>query len=513
MKSIYSQKWLFYIIPFLLFSYFNQAQHAEFNYGNRWRLGLNVGNIKLFSDLSDNKPGSAGGFTIEKGFTNDSKSVLGFDLRYRFLGGSATGLDTRVNTYVQNNEALNGINNTAANYTSVGYFFNNYRTTIIANDLELKVGFNRLLERKRIHLYFWGGAGLTYFNTKVDALHSGSVYDFSSLDTTGGSVPSSQLSLFDGKYETDANGNSGVGKLKFGPTFGFGIGYKFTRHFSLIFESKLNFPGSDLMDGENSFQKANPWSATNDYLRYSTLKFLFTLGRGSSSASNTNSNPNNYTNVNTAPPDVIIVSPSQNPYTSPVNNVQIYATVKNVSTAAGISVQINGIPFSNFNYTPSSGALSFSTFLQSGANTIVIRGTNNYGSDVETLVVNWNQVSDVRPPVVTIYNPVNNSTVQSTQINVTGNVKNVSFQNQVSVNVNGTIINNFSFNPSNGDVAFAANLLQGNNTITISGTNQYGNDSKSVFVYVNAGFTALQKPVITILNPPNPGYEIGRAHV
>jgi hypothetical protein len=500
------KKSLLFILS-VLFSLSFFAQQAEFSYGNRWRFGLNLGGTWLASDMK-NYGGVGGGFTIEKGLTRSKTAPLYFDLRYRFLAGSAYGSDTRVNHLISNNDALNGKNDSTSNYfASPGYFFNNYKTTIRSHDLELKVGLNGLLQKHKVHLYVWGGIGVTKFNTKIDALDAaGSMYSFSGLDTTGGKVGASALNFMDHKYETNADGNSGTGIVKFSPSLGIGFGYKFSNHFSLIFEHKVTFPGSDLMDGEKNYQRKNFWSASNDYYHYSGAKLLFTLGGGGGGTYTPNPN-NNYVSTPTSPPDVTIISPSVNPYTSPANSVQIYANVKNVTDVNGVSVKVNGMPFSSFNFTPGSGAISFSTQLQNGSNTISITGTNAYGTDTEVINVNWNVAPSGIPPAVNISTPANNSNVQSSSVNVSATVRNVSQSSQVTVLVNGVSISSFNFNAANGEVSFPANIIPGVNTITISGTNQYGNDSKSLTLNQPVTNVVIAKPVITITNPPYSGYQ------
>ncbi|MBC7863833.1 MAG: hypothetical protein IAF38_12735 [Bacteroidia bacterium] len=508
MKSSYKLKKTLSLVLFVFLFSNLFSQQTEFNYGNRWRFGLNIGGTWLASDLK-NQAGLAGGFTIEKGLTKSKTAPLYFDLRYRFLSGNTYGLDGRVNRLIGTNKAVNGANDSVANYfSSPGYFFSNYRTHITQNDLELKVGFNQLLQKHKIHLYIWGGVGLTKFTTKVDALNSfGSKYNFSGVDTSSAGGATADLStLLDHKYETYGDGMTSKGVLKFSPSLGIGFGYKFSNHFSLILEHKVTFPGTDILDGEQHLQKTtNVWSKTNDYYHYSGLKMLFTFGKASGGGTYTNNN--NYTTVNNRPPEVTVISPSSNPYTSPVNNVQVYANVKNVTDASGISVTVNGAAFSNYNFTTGSGALSFSTLLQNGSNTVVIRGTNPYGTNSATVTINYNVTPQGTGPVVNISSPSNGSTVTATLMTVNANVREVTQAGQVNVNVNNVPVTNFTFNPSNGDVSFVANLNSGNNSIYVGGTNQYGNDSKTVNVYMNTGFSALPKPVITITNPVTPGYQ------
>ncbi|MFN5182150.1 MAG: hypothetical protein ACK5D5_03895, partial [Bacteroidota bacterium] len=496
-----------YLFLFLILTGISYAQQLEYSYGNAWRLGLNFGGTRVTSDLSNNYTRGAIGFTIEKGLTKSEMSPLSFDLRYRFLSGSASGKDTRINDSLLGNGALDGTNNSPDYLNNGGVFINNYRTFIIENDLELKVGLNRLLRKRKIHLYFWGGLGLASFNTKVDALDiSGNRYDFSNFSSLNPVPINSQNGIFDGTYETNANGNNGSGIVKFAPSCGFGIGYKFSRFFSIIYEHKLTFPGSDLMDGESNFHLQNKWTEKNDYFTYGACKLLFSFGRGGKNTNNTYTNHNTYTNVSGLPPEVKIISPSQNSFASNSNVLQVFANVKYVSDQSGVSVTVNGNPFYGFSFTSTSGTLSFNTNLLNGNNVIIITGTNNFGTDSEVLNVSWNQQPTGQPPIVNITTPLNNFSTQNSPINVNALVSNVSQSNQIYVNVNGSTISNFIFNPSNSSVNFMTNLNQGNNTITVSANNSFGNDSKSINVYYSLGFSTINPPTVTITNPTYAGF-------
>ena len=499
------KKSLFFLL--LVSGYFLNAQQTEYSYGKSWRFGLNFGVTKVTSDLTNDYSRGAGGFTIEKGLTSNEKSLLSFDLRYRFLKGSAIGKDTRKNNLLEDNKALNGVNNVQSDYlNNGGFFLNNYKTSILESDLELKIGLNSLLRRKKIHLYFWGGVGFARIDTKIDALDQlGNRYDFSSFSSSQ-SVALENQNMFDGNYESSANGNDGTGFLAFSPSGGFGIGYKFSRFFSLIYEHKLTFPASDLVDGEKNYSLQNKWTKYNDYFTYGACKLLFSFGKSDNSSVSTYSNPNIYSNVNNLPPDVKIISPSQSSYSSPNSSVQVYANVKNVTDQSGVSVSVNGTPFYGFNFTPVSGAVSFVANLNNGNNVIVVSASNNSGTDSEVLNVSWIPANSGTPPKVNIYSPINNSSTQSSTVNVNANVSNVAQFNQVQVTVNGNSLTNFLFNPSNGDVNFMASLSQGNNIITVAGTNQFGNDYKTINIYQSAGFTSVPAPVVTILNPPYQGF-------
>jgi hypothetical protein len=115
-------------------------------------------------------------------------------------------------------------------------------------------------------------------------------------------------------------------------------------------------------------------------------------------------------------------------------------------------------------------------------------------------------------PVVSFMDPGNYSTeTTAASFNIIGSVMYVTAGNQITVTVNGVNINSFTFNAATKVVNFLAMLQLGYNTITITGTNSAGSDTKSVIinhkqegrppkVYISnpssSPFTSLQNNVI-----------------
>ena len=73
--------------------------------------------------------------------------------------------------------------------------------------------------------------------------------------------------------------------------------------------------------------------------------------------------------------------------------------------------------------------------------------------------------------------------------------------------MNGTNIPNFQFNGSSSTVSFAANLIEGTNIITITGTNTAGVDSETQTIIYQKPVVVLP-PVVTYINPPTSGLEV-----
>ncbi len=183
--------------------------------------------------------------------------------------------------------------------------------------------------------------------------------------------------------------------------------------------------------------------------------------------------------LDTIPPQI-----SLNPVPSITNNPNI-AITGSVSDANPItSFVINGNPVILTNNT-------FTTTLNllEGNNTITIVATDsagNTGSASTTILL------DTAPPVVTISSPVNNTTLNTPSITVTGTASDtLSGLSSVSVNGINTQITGETYTVSN------IQLTEGSNTITATASDKAGNTATSS-ITVNLDTTA---PVISITSP------------
>lgn len=212
-----------------------------------------------------------------------------------------------------------------------------------------------------------------------------------------------------------------------------------------------------------------------------------------------------------AKPIVTFATPNLLSSISSTATQNVSATVLNVTGSSQVSVLVNGAAVNNFTYN--NGSVTFVANLNLGNNTISISGTNAVGNDSKTVSVLYKKIVDggtgttlQQKPVVTFINPGQQSSLSSNEVqNVSASVTNVTSASQITVLVNGTNLSNFTYN--NGNVSFATNLILGNNTIVVTGTNAVGNDSKSISILykkvadVGTGTTLQQKPVVTFVSP------------
>ena len=184
-------------------------------------------------------------------------------------------------------------------------------------------------------------------------------------------------------------------------------------------------------------------------------------------------------------PTIQVTSPVQNPWTSPVNKVNIAAVIKHVSNSSGISFTVNGQNYPAFSFSGTSFSAS-NIPLNYGNNVLTIRATNSAGQASALVSVLYNQPTGSKPQV-TITSPANGSQTTISRTNITAIVKNVTSKNNISLKVNGISYNNFSFS---GTSLSASNipLRLGSNTILIVASNGSGQASAmSTVQYSKAG--------------------------
>lgn len=206
-----------------------------------------------------------------------------------------------------------------------------------------------------------------------------------------------------------------------------------------------------------------------------------------------------YNRVAPKPPVVTITNPGTNPYET--NNAQFNfsATVLNVTQKSQIKVTLNGQNLTNFNYTAANNGVTATLALVQGANVVTVTGTNSDGTDAKQTTIVYKPVQTIQPPVVTFTNPnVNPYSVSSANYTVTVSVVNVTQQSGVNVVVNGVNVTNFTF--ANQVVTFPVVLIEGANTVSVTGTNTAGTDSKTTTILYRKPVT-VQPPIVTFVNP------------
>lgn len=180
-------------------------------------------------------------------------------------------------------------------------------------------------------------------------------------------------------------------------------------------------------------------------------------------------------------PEVDIIKPNNDPYTSTNSSVGIVAVVQNVDSKSDITFKVNGRTTNSFTYSALSGKVTANVSLENGNNNIDIKATNSAGSDSDDTVIKYNkpnrstntsQFNGVETPTVKITQPNKSPfTVSNTQVAILATITNVPSKNNITFKVNGKNIRNFDYNPNSKAFEGVINLRKGDNNIVITGRN------------------------------------------
>ncbi len=242
---------------------------------------------------------------------------------------------------------------------------------------------------------------------------------------------------------------------------------------------KLNY-SANLIQGQNTFTV----TAINDFGRAEDRTIIIY-------------NPQ----VTVNPPQVTFVNPSRANTTVNIASYNLTATVLNVDSKQNTSLFVNGVSYNNYNFNASSNQLTSVLSLVPGKNVVTVTGTNTVGTDSESTFIIYREVVTGNPPEVSIVVPaLNPFQTNINTANVTATVLNVTARNNITVSINGSVINNFNY--SNNRVTLTTNLIIGNNIVSIRGTNQFGQDEAQTTIIYNP-VNNIQPPIVNIFSPNN----------
>lgn len=211
----------------------------------------------------------------------------------------------------------------------------------------------------------------------------------------------------------------------------------------------------------------------------------------------------NYDMPAPTPPIVTITRPSYQPHYTATASYSFKARVLNVDQKSQITVKLNGTTLSNFTYSSATKEVNASLSLVEGQNTVHISATNNDGSDSKSTVIVFEPPVTQLPPLVTYIIPETSPETTENEIAIiSASVDHVNQGNQIYVTMNGVTVTDFVFNPQTNGVNFTRTLQPGANTVTITGTNEAGSDTKTTIIIYNKRDVGVP-PVVTYIDPVN----------
>jgi hypothetical protein len=480
-----------YIVLFLLFSSFINAQKVDYDQSSKWFWGLNLGGTWQTTDVS-NKTGAGWGIIIGKSYNYNYGKPFSFDIRARYLNGNWYGQDS-------DSSKLSGLEKGSALYgyqNGLGYTYHNYKSNVHRLALELAIHLNALTQRTGLDPYVFGGVGITWNRTY------GNLTDSSNLLTSPTLYNYTQNGIsnisFDNSYETALDGYSNY-RANFMPSLGFGLGYHIRKRTTIGFEHKTTFTLKDNFDAVNSTLPRSK----NDLYHYTSLYLKFRLrARGSVGGSSTNNN----TNFNTSCPLPIINIISQNNQTTNQGVFKIQATISNVSSSNFIKLTgANNLQLP-FIYNSATKNFEATVNLTQGANTFYIKADNNCGNDNKSITINYNNCS---LPSGSFTNPINGQvSVQSPNYVISALLNGIQNASNIAIYQNGTKLITQSFNVNSGVVQANVILQAGVNNFRIDLTNACGTSSLTTTVNYNNCIA----PNIQVTSPSSSGSTVGSSN-
>jgi citrate lyase gamma subunit len=159
---------------------------------------------------------------------------------------------------------------------------------------------------------------------------------------------------------------------------------------------------------------------------------------------------------------------------------EISGTVTGVKTKTDITVTIDGVTENNFSYVPTTNIINGTIKLAPGTHKIIIKAKNECGEDTET--INVTVADPCIPPVVTF--TVSQLTENTYTHKLSGKVMNASTKSEITITVNGTPDNSFTFVPSTSQISLSLKLNPGKHTVVVKAKNDCGEDIETQTITV-----------------------------
>ncbi len=222
-------------------------------------------------------------------------------------------------------------------------------------------------------------------------------------------------------------------------------------------------------------------------------------------------------------PTVKFIDPAS-PVTVNTNILSITVQTRNVKEWQDVTVNVNGIDFTNFNFS-TEGIVSTNIPLKEGTNRVEVTGKNQSGSASDFATITYSKPVKAIPPAVNILNPGTSSsntieplqetkpcpppvlkmiepaqnelTTDNPSFTIRTEIRNIVAREQVSATLNNSPVTNYNFNGN--EIAYVASLVSGINSYVISATNNCGTQKINYSIFYKPTEVIIEKPC------PRPG--------
>ncbi|MFT7613376.1 MAG: hypothetical protein ACI9J3_002349, partial [Parvicellaceae bacterium] len=198
-----------------------------------------------------------------------------------------------------------------------------------------------------------------------------------------------------------------------------------------------------------------------------------------------------------------------NPHNTSVPAIDVYANVLHVNGKSDITLKINGVQTTNFNYNIVNKIMSITTGLVNGSNVFSIVAKNSVGTDNAGTTVIYKKPATLLPPIISITKPISNpynTIIEQEMINA--KIINVIDASHVAAKFNGIATNAFTFDPVSRNFSYNATLIVGANILEITAWNTAGNAAKTQTIIYTQEAPPCSNPVIALTQPANSPFVI-----
>ncbi len=199
-------------------------------------------------------------------------------------------------------------------------------------------------------------------------------------------------------------------------------------------------------------------------------------------------------------PEVRFTQPSRSPFNSDRDNINVAASIRNVSNRRDVRLTVNG---TNADFSFSEG-LEANVRLREGRNIIRVEATNNAGSASDEIEVNYKANEPVgNRPLVRITQPSSsNETTKNKSYTLRATVENVDTRDDITLLVNGSKSSEFSYDTRTKVLVASLTLQNRENDITIRGRNRSGEGEASCIIKLTTDAPPSdKKPEVNITAP------------
>lgn len=487
------KKKLIYITLLFLFQhslFYSQLSALDFDKNQGyWSVGAQYGSAYQWSDVDSRSGGWGTSLTLGKNLFYDEFALLSLDMRSRLFFGVSEGLDATPIVNIEGNEVLNGTQE--FNYlANPGYFFHNYKTSLLGLDIEPSLTFNKFRADDRWFVSLYGGAGLAAFSSRMDLSDTDGNYGnrFASIDQSASrsDIKKELKQILDGKYESRADGFVDRA-LKFGfmPSIGVELGYDLTDYLTAFLGHRTQFSRTDHLDGvDYSDPDSDLLNYTHIGLQVNFSK-RFKRVRSSNIGVNT-SNPARFPGYDEeAPPHgypiVKISYPEIDWFNTSKSEMEVVADLENVYSVLDISCMVNGKEVA-FDYNKDQ--VKFYAYFQRGTNVLKVQVRNDKGEarDIKRVIYspveengNIEEKYEENRPAIELISPEElNYYAEEDIIDIQAFIENVDVKDDIKLSANGMDLNTFKFDPNLGILSLKVRLAKGTNTFLLTAYNAYG---------------------------------------